>query len=200
MSRKHLQEAWEAMTVLKTFRLSQVNAALQHTNMDSLKAFAKRLEGKRIVRRTKDYDEDFFTVIKPKAKPFDKTKSRAVQANSGRQKMWQSMRILRDFEVAQVAATAEVTVNSAQSYISLLKKAGYLMVAKQAPRTGTAIARAGEDTIYRLLRDTGPTRPIPRANGVFDANQRRLQPFGTQVKQSSPVMEKVVAGEVHEQQ
>ncbi len=198
MSRKHLQEAWQAMTVLKTFRLSQVNAVLQHTNMESLKAFAKRLEGKGIINRTKDYDEDFFTVLKPKARPFDKAKSKAVTPISGRQKMWQSMRILRDFDAAQVATTAEVSAKSAQSYISLLKKAGYLFVVKQAPRTGNVIERAGETTVYRLLKDTGPTRPIPKADGVFDVNKKELQPF-KQVEQKAPVMQRVNVGEVHEQ-
>ena len=178
MSRPQLKDAWQAMRILKTFSLQQVRDAIEHTTLDSLKAFAKRLVAAKAIAEHVDYEHITYTVINAEYKPFKQVNnSDAKQKNSGRQRMWQSMRILNEFDAGQVASTADVSLASARSFISILKKAGYVFIVKAAPRTGSAIERAGEATIYRLLKNTGPMRPIPKATGIYDVNQNKLIKF-----------------------
>lgn len=202
MSQKQLNEAWESMCVFKTFTLSKVHTALQHTTRERLKAFITRLEAKGVVERKRDpndiFEEDYFKVKNFNFDPFSKpiAKHKTVK-DTGRQRMWTSMRILRDFDSEQVAMTANVSISAARSYVSQLKKAGYVFVVKKALKTGTAVERAGETTMYRFLKDTGPIRPVPKPNGVFDCNKNELV---ENLKPKPPVVKgpTFTVGEVHE--
>jgi hypothetical protein len=80
-------------------------------------------------------------------------------------RMWNSMRQLRQFSVADLQATAEVGHSHATKYVRLLLQAQYLVLV--APkREGVAMGHA----VYRLVRNTGPVAPRASADGVFDAN------------------------------
>lgn len=198
MSRPQLQDAWQAMRILKTFSLQQVRDAIEHTTLDSLKAFAKRLVAANAIAEHVDHEDINYTVLNAQYKPFKQPKnSDAKQKNSGRQRMWQSMRILNEFDAGQVASTADISVASARSYISILKKAGYIFVVKSAPRTGSVIERAGESTIYRMLKNTGPKRPVPKATGVFDPNTNELVEFNA-VQRKTVKIAPVTLGEAHD--
>lgn len=73
-----------------------------------------------------------------------------MQNPSVRQRMWQSMRILRAFDRNEVATTAEASVNTVRVYLSSLAKAGYLR-------------QKGDK--YQLVRNSGPKPPIPNYEG-----------------------------------
>ena len=83
-----------------------------------------------------------------------------------RTRMWQAMRILREFSSQSIAATSECSVRSARIYINALKDAAYVAVAKSTS------FEVGDYTIYRLLENTGPHAPRLRSNGtsLFDPN------------------------------
>lgn len=67
-----------------------------------------------------------------------------------KQKMWQSMRILRAFTPSDVAQTAEVSIDYAFCFINTLIRAGY--VRRQPGLTGPFAT-------HQLLKDTGPHAP-----------------------------------------
>lgn len=197
MSRNQLDDAWQAMKILKNFSLQQVRDAVQVTTLSALKEFAKRLVSAGVVEEHIDFEDVRYTLLKPTYDPFKPPLKANVQA-TGRQKMWQSMRILNEFDAAQVASTSGTSLSSARSYISILKKAGYIFVVKEAMRSGTIVERAGETTIYKLLKNTGPTRPIPKANGVFDVNKNELVEFGKMTRKTPVIAPRVTLGETHD--
>lgn len=82
------------------------------------------------------------------------------------QKVWQAMRVLRRFTVADLVATAEVGESLARKYVRALAQAGHLVNAR--PRVS---GRPGSWELWQLLRDSGPQAPIKRTHGgVYDPN------------------------------
>jgi len=197
MSRPKLQDAWQAMKILKRFSLQQVRDAIEHTTLSCLKAFVKRLVEAGAIAEHIDFENVTYSVSNPNYNPFEQSKTVQKVESSGRKRMWQSMRILNEFDAGQVASTADVSLSSARSYISILKKAGFVFVVKHAPRSGSAIDRAGETTIYRMLKNTGPNHPIPKTKGVLDGNTNKLVKF-TPVKRKKISMPAVQLGEAHD--
>lgn len=88
-----------------------------------------------------------------------------------KQKMWQSMRILRTFTPSDIAQTAEVSVSYATYFIATLRKAGYLK--RQAGSTGVFAQ-------HQLLRNSGPHAPRhwTKERAVFDLNNGGLHELG----------------------
>jgi len=93
-----------------------------------------------------------------------------VTAGQGREGMWQSLRVLREFNADELALAASsashvVSTEEAVNYLYHLRKAGY--VAEAVP------ARPGTKARYRFVRsrNTGPRAPIVgRDKSVMDAN------------------------------
>jgi len=97
-----------------------------------------------------------------------------VRQGRGREQMWRTMKLLREFsarELALHASTAQTPVAEAdaESYTRYLLKAGYLRVVKAA--------RPGAKTRYMFVRarNSGPYPPmIQRSRCVFDPNLHRI--------------------------
>lgn len=97
-----------------------------------------------------------------------------VTQGRGRENMWRTMRILREFTVRELAVAASieeraVAESEAQDYIRFLHKAGYL-----ARIDGGGPGRPAR---YRFLtsRYTGPKSPmVQRVKQVFDPNLGRV--------------------------
>lgn len=83
----------------------------------------------------------------------------------GRARMWQSMRVLRAFTVADLMASAEVSTGPARKYVRSLREAGYLrcIVPREPGRTGG-------HAHYRLVKNTGPFAPRVGRQTVRDPN------------------------------
>lgn len=90
---------------------------------------------------------------------------------ASKQKMWQSMRILRVFTPSDIAQTAEVSVSYATYFVATLRKAGYLK--RQTGSTGVFAQ-------HQLLRNTGPRAPRhwTKERAVFDLNNGGLHELG----------------------
>ncbi len=73
-------------------------------------------------------------------------------AASPRQKIWTSMRIIRAFTVADIAATAEVSEGAVTSYLQSLRHAGYVRSVRRSSQRGCMS--------YRLIMNTGPLAPV----------------------------------------
>jgi hypothetical protein len=74
--------------------------------------------------------------------------------STGRARLWRSMRILRDFGIAELAMTAKAGKANAAQYVAGLLRAGYLSV-RSARRNGSREPA----TIYTLSREAGPLPP-----------------------------------------
>lgn len=90
-----------------------------------------------------------------------------MPAGRGRQRMWQSMRVLRQFTIADLAATTETPPNSVSHYVRALRDAGYVRCV-QPVQSGRTAGHA----CYALVRDSGPAAPRIGNHGVRDANAR----------------------------
>lgn len=88
-------------------------------------------------------------------------------AQTRRQRLWQAMRIMRQFSVNELLAVCECTGSwrSVHAYLSVLRRAGYVRVTP-GDRTRHQPSR------YYLVRDTGPHNPsvIHRGTAVWDIN------------------------------
>lgn len=109
----------------------------------------------------------------------------AVKPGRGQDRMWRTMKMLRDFTVAELSTAATlpdelVTVATAADYVKHLARAGYLATVRDARpgyKPGTGIPAR-----YRLRPEmnTGPLAPqIQRTDWVFDPN--RKQAIGPEV-------------------
>jgi len=93
-----------------------------------------------------------------------------VTMGLGRELMWRTMRILKEFSPQELAITAsiegcEIAVGTAKDYIHHLARAGYLAVSQPAG--------PGTQARYRFLpsRYTGPKPPqVQRVKTVYDPN------------------------------
>lgn len=93
-----------------------------------------------------------------------------MQTTQARQRMWQSMRVLKRFSVADLVATAETPANSANHYVRALRRAGYLRCV-QPVQSGRTAGHAR----YQLMRDTGPCAPRIGKDAVRDPNTEPTQ-------------------------
>lgn len=98
-------------------------------------------------------------------------KGKSVTQGRGRENLWRTMRVLKEFnfrELAAAASTHDVTVkeSEARDYVLHLFKAGYLHQISKSNKNGT-LAR------YLLMpgRYTGPRPPqIQRTKQIYDPN------------------------------
>lgn len=91
-----------------------------------------------------------------------------------RQRLWNSIRVLKRCTSRQLEATAEVGSANLQKYLRALHRAGFIALARPK-RNGHALGHA----VWRLARDPGPQAPIVRSDGsgVYDPNQDRVYPY-----------------------
>ena len=75
-------------------------------------------------------------------------------ASPAQHRMWQSMRVLRRFDVSQIAATAMVTDDCARRYLRALHLAAVVRLVRGPNRR-----QVGTGALWALARDTGPTPP-----------------------------------------
>jgi hypothetical protein len=93
-------------------------------------------------------------------------KRRRRLLSTGRARLWRSMRILREFGIAELAMTAKASKANAAQYVAGLLRARYLSV--RSPRRNGSREPA---TIYTLAREAGPLPPQLRDDGtVLDFN------------------------------
>lgn len=97
-----------------------------------------------------------------------------TQQGSGNDKLWRSMKVLKEFTYIDLLASAnvggaEIKTTTAKSYLKHLHTAGYLVI--KVPGRPNTPAR------YQLLpsKNTGPRAPmVQRTHQVFDPNLRQI--------------------------
>lgn len=99
-------------------------------------------------------------------------------------RVWQSMRILRRFDTADLVATAEAGRSGVEKYVRALGAAGFLRLIEARVN-----GRPGSRDQWALVRDTGPLAPIVRrekSRTVYDANTRATWGDRGQVVRDAP--------------
>lgn len=96
--------------------------------------------------------------------------TRAAAGRHQADKIWQAMRMLRRFTVAELVAVVETsTASTVGSYASVLARTGFLRVQRfhRAPAS------------YLLIRNSGPTPPsiVHRRTAVYDHNTETEYPL-----------------------
>ena len=100
----------------------------------------------------------------PKQRYFTLRKRKATRGT--RLRLWQAMRIMRQFSTPDLAATCELkNPRVALAYISALRRAGYV-------RTSQPMRAFHVPATHTLIRDSGPACPaiVHRGKAVWDAN------------------------------
>ncbi|MGS3138250.1 hypothetical protein ACB316_08430 [Aeromonas sanarellii] len=92
------------------------------------------------------------------------------------QKMWNAMKMHKQFTRIDLQMTAEVTDSHAKSFLSALYKAGYI---RFLVKVKAGIQNKGKLSRYTLLRNTGQLAPLVRKTGIWDQNEQRFYPFAT---------------------
>lgn len=99
-----------------------------------------------------------------------KGQMRRNPTQGARARAWQSMRMLRVFDIAQIMATAEIPRQNASKFLVALERTGFIQ------RTRDHVSgRPGSFITYRIARDTGPHAPAVQMTGqVLDVNTGAL--------------------------
>lgn len=88
------------------------------------------------------------------------------------QRLWTAIRILkRNIDVAGLALTARTPPHAAKAYIGLLVRAGYMEVQHHGGR------KAGNVSVYRLVRNTGRRAPVRAITVMHDPNTDEAFPL-----------------------
>jgi hypothetical protein len=98
----------------------------------------------------------------------------AERPKSIRQKLWQAMRFLGDFTVADLQAHAECSRSSVERYLSDLVRYEYVFITRPQRRKASMAQRKGFSVRYRLLKNTGHKYPVIRPTGLYDQNLKKL--------------------------
>jgi hypothetical protein len=86
------------------------------------------------------------------------------------QRIWAAMRILKQFTIPELAATAEAGKNNVEFYTLGLARDGYLRIVR--PRVPGV--KAGS-AIYALINDSGPVAPRVHRGASILADERAVQ-------------------------
>lgn len=91
-----------------------------------------------------------------------------------RDRIWTSIRILREFTQPKLVATADAGEDNVKRYVNGLCKAGYLALVREK-RSG----HKGGHARYLLIRNTGPRAPrLQRDGNTYDPNEHKTYSGG----------------------
>jgi hypothetical protein len=172
------ERVWAAIRVLKSFTLSELSrrSKVEH---EALRTYAKALERAGYIQlddaeKKGKQSEARYVLARDTGVEAPRLLNDGTPSTKGigREQLWRTMKILRQFtttELALHASTDEhpVKENEARGYAQFLAKAGYLHPIKKGE------PRAGSKTIYTFVRskNTGPKPPmIQGIKQVYDQN------------------------------
>ena len=165
--------AWELMLEKKSFSVREVYKACS-MSQGQVSSFVQQLLRKECIRKvkiTKNSRDTRYEIVNGNKPSFLKglTNSSARVPSVTRQRMWNSIRVLRKFDIPDVMMAAEVKRNTVSRFFVELSKAGYIR--KIHPRG----AKQGDRSVFILCRNTGPIAPIARKKlGMWDENEQKL--------------------------
>ena len=105
------------------------------------------------------------------------TVSKHQYKKTGRQKIWNSLKMQHVVSIAELVCLASVSEANASLYVRKLVNAGYV---RRKHTVNTALLNSkivGKSNTYQILRNTGRLCPIVRKDGCWDQNQQQLYQF-----------------------
>lgn len=183
----HCELAWEYMKQAECFTTSDVANAVE-MELELCRTIIKRLErqGFVAVERGRGVQGNplVYKVIaqNDSAPVFGKGRNRGHAKNrngtTGRQLVWNSLRINRTTTAAIIESVTGCSPKSIKSYLAELEKAGYIR-GRRVSKHLSPKERAGTETCWHLIRDTGPKAPIGRrsSEACWDQNEQKLYPY-----------------------
>lgn len=173
---------WAAIRTLNTFTILDLEGETRE-DMSTIRTYVMGLERAGYLQRLDggltdkgQYSKGHWRLIKDIGveRPRVDRYGKEVTQGRGREQMWRTMKIVKDFNKHELALQAStethpVKVNEASYYLGYLYRAGYLLI--------TAKSKPGTPARYRLLRSkiTGPQPPmIQRLDQVFDPNLQEV--------------------------
>jgi len=184
------QAIWEAMRELKRFTVAQVEAKSkeeQSTIRSYLQGlvkadFLKKVDAVQTGYYKTSFQSAVYEVVKDNGteSPRVDRKGNILESGSGREQMWRTIKIIKEFDYEELAVSAsteehEVAPASASEYVKFLHRAGYVRCISKA-RQGNKPGN-GKKARYRFIesRNTGPLPPIvQKVNQVFDPNTKQV--------------------------
>lgn len=144
--------AWRALRLLQT-HLKIAELCTLGLSRGPIKATLKYWHDLGLVAPVPGIKESYSMTVKGRAlakAPPPPATTAGAEKRSAHQRMWTAIRILKNFDAAQLGWAAEVTIRTATSFCRLLTRAGYL----------TKIATASGQPVWRLgRRALGPFAP-----------------------------------------
>jgi Mn-dependent DtxR family transcriptional regulator len=98
------------------------------------------------------------------------------QPKSIRQRMWNAMRYLTKFTIADIQAASDCSKSSVEKYLSDLRKYGYVATVKKQNVKSPMSLRTGNFNRYLLINNTGHKYPVMGVKGMRDQNLNKLMP------------------------
>ena len=105
------------------------------------------------------------------------TQSKRQHKKTGRQKIWNCLKIQKIVSVIDLVCLASVTQANAEKYMRKLVAAGYARLKYAVDISKPNKEIKGQVSTYQLIKDTGRLCPIVRADGCWDQNQQQLYLF-----------------------
>jgi hypothetical protein len=93
---------------------------------------------------------------------------RPYKVPSAHQRLWKAARVLKLFDAVVLSSAAAVAETTAREFLSLLSRAGYVIV------TARGNGRSGSVNRYRLVKNTGPRAPRRMFDALEDGNTGEL--------------------------
>lgn len=167
--------AWQYMKTVTSFTAQEVanhlgistHHAFRFIRMFEEEGYIKHISGNGKSKRFGGSPKRF--AISTTSEPeFGYQKNKKFFVKTSCQKLWNNMKIARNFSVTDLLSSIDVKKGTAKEYVSLLLKAGYLSVIKQPGYFPNTEAK------YHLVKDTGRLSPQKVNGGVWDRNTKQF--------------------------
>jgi hypothetical protein len=166
------ERVWDAIRALKRFTYSSIEDRCPRFPDRTIECYVRALEKAGYVKRVTAHGRHShaeFALVRDVGVEAPRLTKEGLPVDQGAKRLalWRAMKILKMFNVAELAAAAgrEVLIADVKSYVHYLGKAGYL-----------ALVRKGDPhrlAQYRFIpaRDSGPRAPmVQRVKHVYDPN------------------------------
>lgn len=144
---------WDALRMARSpASVADLHVATSaHPN--SIQLRLKRWERAGLVQVTSSQPRRFIMIDKSPTPPKVSNAGKVARTTTMRQRLWIAMRVLKRFDLPTIMMTAGASRRSAEDYINVLCRAGYVH------RTYRGNAMTGEWSVYLLVKRSGPRAP-----------------------------------------
>ena len=167
------QKAWEWIKHHPTFTKKQLTNEVTITSSAANRFIKFLIEQKKVKQKTKRRGciGANYKVINTDYLQFSCGSRKGCRKSTGKRntakhRCWTTMRVLHVFTIGDVAAGAEVAINTASTYIRKLTQANFIRCIQGVDKANDKFSVAR----FRLIHNSGPLYPIVCDDSVYDQN------------------------------